>query len=390
MTFDLIQQILDKSPRLAAGLMCGTSRDGIDVVLVELEGWGVKTKWRQVHFESVPLPAYLVNNESWPEPSSAGGVSELNFLAGEAFADAVLLALEDRKKPKESLDFVGSHGITLFHKPPGGEGAASTLQIGEGAVIADRVGCVTVSDFRPADMAAGGQGAPLIPHVDEILFGDSDKARVCLNPGGIANVTYLEPGGEAEVAFDTGPGNMLIDEAVRRMTEGEAAFDLDGIIAQSGKVDDRFLKDVLMSHPFLGQPPPKSTGREEFGRDFYEEISRLWSGSQEDWVATLTAFTADTIADAVDRFVPESEEKGEVIVSGGGVHNQAIMSRLTERLSDWEVITSDRLGVDPDAKEALGFAILANETLAGRPANSPKLTGARHRSILGKISLPPP
>ncbi len=389
MTVNLIQRILDKSPRLAAGLMCGTSRDGIDVALVELEGAGAETKWRLIRFETVPLPSFMIESEAWPEPGSAGEVAELNFLAGRGFAEALLSVLGRSGTPKESLDIVGSHGLTLSHNPLCGKGTASTLQIGEGAVIAETTGCVTVSDFRPADMAAGGQGAPLIPRVDTLLFGESDKPRLCLNLGGIANVTYLEPGKGAQLAFDTGPGNLLINEAVRQMTEGKSLFDRDGKIALSGRVDEEFLESVLKSHPFLSKSPPKSTGREEFGPEYFESISCGWEGSPEDWVATLAAFTADTIADAVDRFVSTPESKGEMIVSGGGVHNRAIMNRLRERLSNWELMSSEELGLDPDAKEAVGFAILANETLAGHPGNLPKLTGARHAAILGKISLPP-
>jgi anhydro-N-acetylmuramic acid kinase len=288
---------------------------------------------------------------------------------------------------------VGSHGQTVYHQgtPESllGRRIASTLQIGEPAVIAARTGAPVVADFRPSDMAMGGQGAPLVPYVDYLLYRDAKKGRVCLNIGGIANVTAIPPsaGPERVMAFDTGPGNMLIDALVSQFSRGVQRYDKDGRMAAAGRVNPELLS-TLMQHEFVKRRPPKSCGREEFGAEMVAEL--LKEGlSAPDLVATVTAFTAASIADAVERFVSPLMHVDELIVSGGGVHNPEIMRRLERQIPDAKVMTSAELGVDSDAKEAIAFAVLAYETWHGRPANLPSATGARGPAILGKLVRPP-
>lgn len=373
--------------RRVVGLISGTSADGIDAVLVELRGSGLEIGYSVLAFETVPLPAEvrqrvlrLCGAEALVEE-----LCEVNFALGELFARAALTVIEAAGMISEQVDLVGSHGQTVRHLPWGNP--PSTLQIGEPAVIAARTGIVTVADFRPADMAWQGQGAPLVPLVDRLLFSSSGTGRVILNIGGIANITVLPAGASTEgiVAFDTGPGNMLIDGAVARFTNGAERYDRDGIRAAQGQVDEELLA-WLLSHPYLDRRPPKSTGREEFGLGFLERVLARWDGRDDDLVATLTAFTARTVADGIIPFADRGIR--EVWVAGGGVHNRQLMALLRRALPGMAVESLAGLGVDPDAREALTFAVLANETLMDRPGNLPSATGARRPAVLGKIVLP--
>jgi anhydro-N-acetylmuramic acid kinase len=264
----------------------------------------------------------------------------------------------------------------------------STLQLGEPAVIAERTGLMVVSNFRTRDMAAGGQGAPLVPFVDYLLFSSESANRVALNIGGISNVTYLPAHGRAEdtLAFDTGPGNMIIDAMVHYMTQGGQGYDRDGMIAESGTVN-RGLLNKMMEHPFFHRPPPKSTGREEFGLEYavkmYEFNSQIMP---RDIVATATQFTALTISDALKKFVQPKGKIDEIIVSGGGAFNPVLMEHLNKNLPGIKVLTSDTLGTPVKAKESMAFAILARETALGRPSNLPTATGAAGPRVLGQIT----
>jgi len=334
-----------------AGVMSGTSLDGIDVAIVEIRGKNIET----IAFRSTPCPARV--REALLNISSVAEVSRLNFALGELYAKAILAV-------KEPVELIGLHGQTIYH-----EGGKHTLQIGEAAVVAERTGVDVISNFREADIAAGGQGAPLVPFVDQLLFGRAGKSRAVLNMGGIANVTLLPSGN----AFDTGPGNMVIDALVAHMKNRQQRFDRDGRIARSGVIREELL-NKLLANPYFKRRPPKSCGREEFGREFTQEL--IATGlPMADLVATATELTVRTVAAAVG--------ERETIVSGGGVHNKFLMERLREFLT---VRSSAEFGIDPDAKEAIAFAVLAYETARGRPGNLPSATGARHPAVLGKRS----
>ena len=345
-----------------AGVMSGTSLDGIDVAIVEIHGRRVST----VGFQSTPYSAEVrrailaVSNTT----TTTREISRLNFRLGELYARAVLRACR-RYGP---VELIGCHGQTIYH-----EGGVSTLQIGEAAVIAERTGVPVVSDFRPRDIAAGGQGAPLVPFVDCLLFGGPRRTRIALNIGGIANITVIPAG----IAFDTGPGNMVIDALVREHTGGRQNFDRGGHIAARGRVH-RALLDQLLADPYYRREPPKSAGREQYGAEF---VARLIGTGLPlpDLIATATVLTAATIALAVAPFAA-----AELIVSGGGAHNPQIVAHLAAFLPQTALATSADYGIDVDAKEAIAFAVLAYQTWRHRPSNLPSATGARHPVILGK------
>jgi anhydro-N-acetylmuramic acid kinase len=283
---------------------------------------------------------------------------------------------------RQAIDLVACHGQTISHTPH----RRATLQIGEAAVIAARMGVPVISDFRAADMAVGGHGAPLVPYVDWCLLTHPTKTRAIQNVGGIGNVTYLPAGAAPEqvIGFDTGPGNMLIDRAAAEWTS--KAFDEDGRLAAQGRVEQRLLA-WLMEHPFLKRKPPRSAGREEFGEAYWQEIRTRAAGiGAADVTATLTHFTAETIADSYSRYFPRMPD--DVIVGGGGARNPMLMKMLRERLAPIPALVHEDVGMNGDAKEALAFAILANETMLGHPSNLPSVTGASRPVLLGKITLP--
>jgi len=381
---------------LVVGLMSGTSMDGITAALVDirdLPGGSEKLRVELVAHETVPFSMEL--RERLITLSESGSIQELcvlNFYLGELFADAALRVIKKAGKCPHEVDLIGSHGQTVCHLPRGLDAAGefsrpSTLQIGEIDVIAERTGITTVGDFRPRDMAAGGEGAPLIPYVDYVLFADPERSRVLLNIGGIANVTYLPAGVDLNgvKAFDTGPGNMVIDRIVQEVSGGKKRFDMDGAMAASGRIDQEFLRE-LMQHPFIHRPPPKSTGREEFGESFanqlFKEARRRGLGP-EDLVATVTAFTVESIVENCRRFLGPFEE---LIASGGGAYNLTIMRWLAERLPGVKVTTTEEYGIPVQAKEAVGFAVLAYQALKKRPNNVPAATGAKKHVVIGKIA----
>jgi anhydro-N-acetylmuramic acid kinase len=328
-----------------------------------------------------------------PETGSVDRLCRLNFSLGRAFGAAALDAAYEAGLSIKEIDLIGSHGQTLWHEPPVEDGRGSTLQLGEPAVIAEMTGVPVVSNFRPRDMAAGGQGAPLVPLADWLLFSHPTKIRAAQNIGGIANVTYIPPspqerqaGGESVIAFDTGPGNMLIDEAVRLATEGAQDYDNDGVLAAQGNVDESLLSDWL-TEPFFQQRPPRSTGRELFGA---QRAAEYWSQSRQrrlnpnDIVATLTALTVRSIEHAYRTFLPVFPD--EVIISGGGARNTTLMRMLADRLAPARVTTSDEYGLGIEAKEAVAFAVLAYESWHRRAGNIPAATGASHPVVLGSIT----
>ena len=383
---------------LVIGLMSGTSCDGIDVALAEIQGRGLQVKARLRHFTTLPYsPAVrrqllrLANANRQPILSVAE-ISQTNVLLGELFARAVVRACRKFRVPLRKVDLIGSHGQTVYHQPSrekfAGLRVGSTLQLGEPAVIAERTGAPVVADFRPRDIAAGGEGAPLVPYVDYLLYRHARRGRVALNIGGIANVTVIPAGARPSevVAFDTGPGNMVIDGMVEHGTRGRARFDRNGRLAARGKIIDPVLRELLR-HPYFRRRPPKSTGREQFGKEYVQSLLQKTRGAAlADRVCTATELTARSIAASFERFILPKVTVHEVIVGGGGARNAFLMKRLRELLPGLAFIPAGNLGVDEDAKEAFAFAILAYQSWHGEPATLPSATGARHPVILGTIT----
>jgi len=386
----------EHSRRLALrvlGLMSGTSADGIDAALVEIAPGKPLPRLSLLHFRQTPFPAELrveILACTGPPEGTVDRVCRLNARLGEAFAEAALACLREAGVPPEEVTLVGSHGQTLYHQPPGSGLAAppATLQVGSPAVIAERTGITTVGDFRPRDLAAGGEGAPLTPVFHAALFRVPGRARVVLNLGGIANLTYLPPGvGTEEVlAFDIGPGNALLDALAARVSGGAESYDRDGALARRGRLSPALLAR-LMLHPFLGRRPPKSTGRETFGPAFLEEIL-TWPEArgiaQPDLAATLTAFTARATADAIATFLPPGA--ADLLLCGGGARNPTLVKALAEACPDLRCLMTDEAGFPARAVEAAAFALLAYLTATGRPGNLPAATGARAPVILGSIT----
>ena len=376
---------------LVAGIMSGTSVDGIDVALVEISGQSLSLRVNLVGFHEASFPDGIREELLGVSDATVATarVSQLNFLLGRIFGAAVLEACDRTGVAPCDLDLIGSHGQTIYHQAEPsrlcGFQVSSTLQIGEPACIAAVVGRPVVADFRPGDMAAGGQGAPLVPFVDYLLFGHPTINRVTLNIGGIANVTAIPAGKgpEAVFAFDTGPGNMVVDQLIERLTDGAERFDRDGRTAAKG-VPDNSLIEELLEDPYYRQPPPKSTGRERYGAGFVSAL-RERGLPPESLVATAAHLTAQTILHAIHRFVRPAMPVDELVVSGGGWWNPAIVQPLIDGLVSTRVRSSNDYGIPGDAKEAVAFAVLAYETYHGRPANLPSATGASRRAILGKI-----
>ncbi len=391
---------------IVAGIMSGTSADGINVAMIRMVS--PRTMWTRAtrpRASNRKLAFKFLAQAEYPYPkavrqavleamnakqASVANLARLNFLLAELYAEAVL-ATQRRFRLKPEL--IGCHGQTLYHQgEPAkflGHNLAVTWQTGEGAVIAARVGVPVVSDFRPADMAVGGKGAPLVPFLDYLLYRDPQVGRIVQNIGGIANLTAIPAGASAKqvTAFDTGPGNMVIDAVTDRLY-GQA-YDRDGRIAASGTVLEPFLSDLLRL-PFFRRKPPKTAGREEFGREFAQTfIKRCGRAHKPDVVATATALTARSIAEALRRFVlPRHRHFREFVVSGGGANNPTLLAMLANELRPLHLAirASDEFGLPSAAKEAAAFALLAYETWSQRPSNIPSATGAKRPAILGKIS----
>lgn len=373
-----------------AGIMSGTSVDGVDAAVVDIDTDGVNLR----AFEMFPYSKSLRNSIFQlfnPETSRVDDICHLNFALGEVFADSVIKLCQMNDIPLESIDLIGSHGQTIYHNPKGrlfkNKKIRSTLQIGEPSVITERTGITTVADFRPRDMAAGGHGAPLVPYADFVLFADRKKHRVIQNIGGIANLTYLPPACKVTdiIAFDTGPGNMIIDGIISRLTKGKKRYDPNGKMAAKGEPDEDLLLQ-LMEHSFIRRKPPKTTGREEFGdslcEDLHAEVLSI-NISPEDLLATVTAFTATSIARSYKRFLPKMPD--EVILCGGGANNSTLVNMLKAKLNNITVLKTDDFGINSDAKEAVSFAILAYAAINGLPNNVPSATGASKQVVTGKI-----
>ena len=421
-------ELLKKNKKFVIGLMSGTSVDGIDAAIVEITGDGLETQVDLIAFETFPFPSGVPQRIlalCQPDTSRVDDICEMNFYIGHLFAEAVKHILQKSGMHASNIDLIGSHGQTIHHLPGDpsiisktrslersgkriyGKGhetpnlshrtarnikKPSTLQIGEPAVIAHETGIPTIADFRVADMAAGGQGAPLVSYPDYLLFHNTTKTVGLLNIGGIANLTVLPANGtfDAVCAADTGPGNMCIDAVITEITQGTERYDQTGQRAAQGTPHQPII-DEWLKHPFFHLPPPKTTGREMFGHTYAMEClaaCRPHQLSDNDCIATLTELTVQTITGYIAQFITEQNPMDVLYVSGGGVHNQTIMRRLGELLSDTSVEPVDNSGISADAKEAIAFAILANETLHGNAGNLPSATGASARKILGKFVLP--
>ncbi|SRR5579871_1246260 len=406
---------MSKNGMVVAGVMSGTSADGIDVALVRIIS---RTGSREASatasgFRGHECPRHipsLIGHAAYPYPAkvraavlsamnateaSVADLSRLNFLLGELYAEAVVAT---RRRFRVKPDLIGCHGQTIYHQgePQAflGRKIAPTWQTGEGAIIAARVGVPVVSDFRTADMAAGGKGAPLVPYLDYLWFRDSRIGRIVQNIGGIANLTAIPAGASADrvLAFDTGPGNMVIDGVTQELFGKR--FDRGGRIAASGTVIDPVVQRILR-RSFFGAKPPKTAGREEFGREFVREFLRSCGRARkQDIVATATALTARSIGDAIEGFVVgkihrlSTSRFHEIILSGGGAKNVTLVQMISERLEPLgiRVRFSDEFGLPSEAKEAVAFAMLAYETWNRRPSNVPSATGAKREAVLGKIS----
>jgi len=366
--------------------MSGTSVDGVDAAVVDVTHQDEVLKIRLMGYAESPIDEHLrqrIFTLFSPDQSRTDQVCEVNVLLGEAFAGAAALAL---RQAGARADLVASHGQTVWHQVAPGH-TRSTLQLGEPSVIAERLGVTTVADFRPRDIAAGGQGAPLASWGDALLFGDQQLSRAVQNIGGIGNVTWIPPGGqwEAMLAFDTGPGNALIDHAAWRLSGGMQRFDVDGALAKGGRVDDTALAELL-DHPYFSLQQPKSTGREVFGAQLVDPfIARCIERglSTADVLATLTGFTVHAIADQYRRFLPGRPD--EVVVGGGGSRNPVLMRLLQQLLDPAQIRLHEEFGLPSLGREAVYFALMGHEALHGRPNTIPSCTGATHPVVMGKV-----
>jgi anhydro-N-acetylmuramic acid kinase len=366
------------------GLISGTSVDAVEAVLCKVEGTGPTVALKLLAHVSRPFPPEFVQRVLGPQ--DARTLCELNFELGERFAEAAQAVITRAGLRNGDVDVIGSHGQTLAHLPTSLSTTPSTLQLGEASVIAERLGIPVVSDFRTRDMAAGGQGAPLVPYFDWAVFRQPGAVRAFQNIGGIANVSVVGERLDDVLAFDTGPGNMVLDGLARRMTGGKLQCDLDGQLSRQGTVLPELLAELL-THPFFALPPPRSAGREGFGEPL---VSFLWEKYPErpaDLLATALEFTVEATARAYEAYVrPRFKSLEAVYVSGGGSRNPGLMERFAARLAPVPVRMLDTLGFPEGAKEAACFALLAAEHLMGTPANVPSATGARRRVVLGKLT----
>jgi anhydro-N-acetylmuramic acid kinase len=377
---------------LIVGLISGTSADAVDAAVCDIRGAPPHIEARIVHAITYAYPdgfQQRIHRACMPEHSRVDELCQLNADLGEHFAGAVRAVIAGAGLAAADIDLIGSHGQTVWHMVDPSGHVTSTLQLTEAAIIAERTGITTVSNFRPRDIAAGGQGAPLTSYADWLLLRHPTHWRAAQNLGGIGNVTFLPPLADhtsLPLAFDTGPSNALIDAAVEILTQGARSYDQNGQLAAQGKIDEEWLR-LLLDHPYYRRQPPKTTGRELFGAEMGAELvaeGRSRKLSDPDIVATLTALTAASIADAYRRYAPAPP--AEVILGGGGTRNPVLVAMLRERLGPAVVLTHEDIGLDSDNKEALVFALLAHETWHARPGIHPALTGARHPVVLGQIT----
>lgn len=387
-------RLWNQPERFVVGLMSGTSADGVDAVLVRISGSGTDLRVQQMGFVFLPFDEAVQQRILETCRGDIGGSREiclLNSYLGQYYVNAVKELL--RSTGLERVDLIGTHGQTVFHNPQPvdylGKQIVGTLQIGDPAYLAEQFHCPVVSDFRMRDVAAGGQGAPLVPYTEFLLYRSEQEDVALQNIGGIGNVTLLKVGCNLEdvVAFDTGPGNMVMDALVRRMTNGKESFDRGGRLAASGCVHPTLLEELLKD-PYLQRHPPKTTGREYYGKKYVDWLidkAREMAVSPVDLLATATCFTAKTIELSLRQFAKKIPSR--LVVGGGGSKNQTLLAFLKQALPEVQVLTQEDLGMDSDAKEAVAFAILANEALFAVPNNAPSATGAAHVVVMGRVNL---
>jgi len=369
-------------PEYLLGIMSGTSADGINIAIIR------ETDAKLIYFCERPMPQELrepILRLAEPGLNEIDSCGALDQTLGQAFAEAALHAIHEAGITPSDIIAIGSHGQTIRHRPKGINGGKPfTLQVGCAANIAEHTGITTISDFRKRDIAAGGEGAPLVPFAHHILFGSPDHPTAVLNIGGIANITYLykDADHEAITGFDTGPGNMLMDALMLAMSDGRNAYDKDGQLAASGTIDNPLL-NTLLDHLYLKRLPPKSTGRETFGNQMLDKIMAWPDLSDADRMATITEFTARSIAESC-QFLPEQPESW--YICGGGAYNSHLMSRLENLLNPATVKNTADIGISPEAMEAVCFALLAKNTLQGLPNTIPEVTGAARAVTGGQIT----
>jgi len=389
-------KISDQKVRTVIGLMSGTSLDGVDAVLLKIKDNGEKTKVEFIDYIEYPFPdgvrKFILKNSS-NHASNIEDITILNFLIPHIYFDAIKMLCDKANIDLNEIDLIGTHGQTIQHLPEKkemfGYEIAATMQIGDPSVLAKLSGIITVGDFRVGDIALGGQGAPLVPYFDFIIFHSEEYNRALLNIGGISNFSILKKDQSIDevIAFDTGPGNMLIDILMKKFYE--LNYDEDGKKAFKGKINTDLLKSLIQSDTFIEKAPPKSTGRELYGEEFLAKNLELYKEiANEDWIATVTNFTAYGIYRNYSKYFPELK-LDQLIVSGGGAENDFLINSLKEYFGEKiEIIKTDEFGIKSQAKEAICFAVLANETISGNSTNIPKVTGASKKTVLGKICLP--
>lgn len=395
-----LTEIIKKPVRRIVGLMSGTSADGIDAALVEISGEGMDLKVQLAAFENTPYTDKIrkrIFELFCPMTATVDKVGYMNFLLGELYAQAVLSVIKKAGLAVTDVDAIGSHGQTIYHAPQtvtkDGYNICYTVQIGEGAVIAHRTGIVCISDFRVADMAAGGQGAPLVPYTEFILYRSPDKNILLQNIGGIGNITVIPAGCDVSrvTAFDTGPGNMVIDGMVEAFSGGRLHMDAGGCIAGSGRINLKLL-GLLTDDPYFSVPPPRTTGRGYFGSEYINRIfgyMKQYGISNEDGLATATYLTAWSISDAYRRFIREKCAADRLIIGGGGSYNPVLVDFIQQEMDVYgiETLIQEDIGFSSDAKEAVAFAILADRAIFGETNNLPGVTGAQSPVVMGKISI---
>jgi anhydro-N-acetylmuramic acid kinase len=372
--------------RFVIGLTSGASSSGVKGALVRIKGTGSQIAIKHIETETQPFVSGLRTRMLAPR-LDAREISILNFELGERYAEVALKLMEIAERQGEKVDFIASNGHTVSHLPPRGDNAIGTLNIAEPAVIAERTGLPVVSNFRARDMAAGGQGAPLSALAHWLLFHRRDRTVVVLNLGGISGLTVIPPSLDDVISFETGPGCIAIDGAMRLMSAGTKEMDKDGASATKGMVNDEFL-DYLLDHPYLSRVPPKSTSRDEFGPDAYlrDAIASRKDYGMDDIVATCTAAVAYSIMRAYNRFVGPRFDVSRLILVGGGIHNKALVSHISKALPSVTMRTSEDYKLPSDAIGCISAAVLGNETICMTPANIPHTTGARRPVILGSIT----
>jgi anhydro-N-acetylmuramic acid kinase len=392
---ETLEKLFRMKKKLIVGLMSGTSADGIDAALVEIRGSGEKSLLRLLAYETYDYPRgykqFLLKNSD-TLTARLDDITRLDMLIATFFADAVKKIIRKANKHHDEIDLIGSHGQTIHHLPVTqkmfGKNIRGTMQIGNPSAIAKLTGIITVGDFRTGDVAVGGTGAPLVPLYDFLMLRSKKVIRAILNIGGIANITLLPKNCSIDhvLAFDTGPGNMVIDKLMQQFYN--KPFDKNGETASEGKILPSLLF-WLAQHKYFNLRPPKSTGREMFGDDFVKSILKKADGARKkDIISTVTEFTALSIYESYLKFIQPKRRIQELIVSGGGVHNKYIMGALRRYFDGISIITTDAAKIPIDAKEAMCFALLANETISGNPGNVPGATGAKKQTVLGTICLP--